>query len=91
MSRRLLSYRAKVIQCLESKEQWFRAVDVADETKLTYEQTIYALNALLNIHKVARQGSKRGARWASVQFAAPKQTTPHQLHSIFHAFCRGQA
>ena len=66
MSSPRLTYRARVLAALNASHTWMLAIDVANTTGLTYHQTIFALNALLNMGSIARDGKKSTARWGSL-------------------------
>lgn len=66
MSSHRLTYRARVLAVLNAAHDWMLAIEIANATGLTYLQTIFALNALLNMGSIARDGKKSTARWGSL-------------------------
>lgn len=47
------------------------ARDIAAACGIGYKTTIDALNSMLNMERVARQGSKSGSRWLGIALAQP--------------------
>lgn len=90
MSGKPQSYRSRVLRVVNASPDWLRADDIAQRTSLTYLQTIYALNALYNFELVARQSSKRGARWGSLVLVEhkPGAEAAKTLEDIFRGFAR---
>ncbi len=58
-----LTYRQRVLDVIEAANGSLTGHEVAQQTGLTYRQTIDALNALFNMAKIARTGRKFTARW----------------------------
>lgn len=90
MSSPRLTYRARVLAVLNASHDWMLAADVASQTGLTYHQTIFALNALLNMGAIARQGKKSTARWGSLILVehTPDYSALQTLEEILYGFAR---
>lgn len=58
------SNRAIVLAIIDRSTESQKAELIAQQAGLTYKQTIYALNALLNLEKVTRTGRKFTSRWS---------------------------
>lgn len=82
-----VTYRARVLRVLNAYHGWMHSRDVAQACGLTYHQTIYALNALLNAGHIARQGKKATAQWGSTVLVehSPAADALATLHALFHA------
>lgn len=82
------TYRARVLRVVNASPDWLQARDIAQRTRLTYHQTIYALNALYNSGNVARQGRKSTAQWGSLVLIEhnPSADAIATLEQIFHGF-----
>jgi hypothetical protein len=81
-----LTYRARVLAVVNASPGWLTARDIAAQASLTYLQTIYALNALLNTEALARQGRKSTARWGSLVLVehSPTSAALATLESILN-------
>ena len=82
-----VTYRARVLRVLNASPQWMHARDVATIAGLSYHQTLFALNALLNAGHIARQGKKSTAQWGSTVLVEHNPTADAlaTLHALFHA------
>lgn len=61
------SYRARVLKVLDGIDKPLTGAQISVEARLSYKQTIDALNALYNHGKVGRTGRKYWARWEKVR------------------------
>ena len=79
--------RSRVLRVLNASPQWMTARDVAQLAQLTYEQTLYALNALLNTGRASRSGKKSTARWGNRSMSADNNSSTANalatLHKLF--------
>lgn len=79
-----VTYRARVLRVLNASHGWMHARDVAKACGLTYHQTIYALNALLNAGHVARLGRKSTSQWGSTTLQSnPTAEALSTLNALF--------
>ena len=79
-----VTYRARVLRVLNASHGWMHARDVAQACGLTYHQTIYALNALLNAGHVARLGRKSTSQWGSISLQSnPTADALSTLNALF--------
>lgn len=79
-----VTYRARVLRVLNASHGWMHARDVAQACGLTYHQTIYALNALLNAGHVARLGRKSTSQWGSTTLQSnPTAEALSTLNALF--------
>lgn len=62
-----VSYRARVLNVLDGTDTPLTGAQISVEARLSYKQTIDALNALYNHGKVGRTGRKYWARWEKVR------------------------
>lgn len=62
-----VSYRARVLNVLDGTDKPLTGAQISVEARLSYKQTIDALNALYNHGKVGRTGRKYWARWEKVR------------------------
>lgn len=85
-----LTYRARVLAVLNASPHWLTARTIAQDSGLSYDQTIFALNALLNCEAIARQGKKSTARWGSLVLIehAPDQSALHILERLLYGLHR---
>lgn len=73
--------RHRVLVTLSAKsDEWMLAKDVAENSGMTYDQAIFALNALYNHGRVARLGKKRTAQW---KVSAKKDEPIRELEKLF--------
>ena len=91
MSPMRVTFRARVLRAINASHQWMQARDVATATGLTYQQTIFALNALYNAGHIARHGKKATAQWGSTVLVEHNPTaealstlTQHFPHAAPH-------
>lgn len=83
-SARVTTYRARVLRVLNASRSWNRASDISQACGLTYHQTIYALNALLNAGLIARHGKKSTAQWGSIALQSnPTADALSTLNALF--------
>lgn len=61
------SYRERVLNVLDAADKPLTGAQISVEARLSYKQTIDALNALYNHGKVGRTGRKYWARWEKVK------------------------
>ena len=82
------TYRARVLRVVNASPDWMKATDISRRTGLTYLQTIFALNALYNSGRVARDGRKSGSRWGSLVLIEHNQgeDAVKTLEAIFRGF-----
>lgn len=79
-----VTYRARVLRVLNASRNWNKASDIANAAGLTYHQTIYALNALLNAGHIARIGRKSTAQWGSISLQSnPTADALSTLNALF--------
>ena len=79
-----VTYRARVLRVINASHGWMHASDIANAAGLTYHQTIYALNALLNAGHIARLGRKSTAQWGSISLQSnPTADALSTLNAIF--------
>ena len=74
----ITTYRMRVLAVVESSPHALTGREIALSARMSYKQTIDALNALYNYGKVRRHGRKFMARWSRVQ---PLPPVP-QLHPL---------
>ena len=82
-----VTYRARVLRVLNASHGWMTARDIAQACGLTYHQTLFALNALLNAGHIARHGKKSTSQWGSTVLVEhnPAADALATLHALFHA------
>lgn len=78
----MTTYRQKVLAVVDSTDGFLTGQQIADAARLTYRQTIYALNALHNAGKIARHGRKFTARWGKT----PEQPAKNSALALEQAF-----
>lgn len=76
----ITTYRMRVLAVVESSPHALTGREIALSARMSYKQTIDALNALYNYGKVQRHGRKFMARWSRV---LPQQHCLHQLDEMF--------
>lgn len=81
----IATYRMRVLAVVESSPHALTGREIALSARMSYKQTIDALNALYNYGKVQRTGRKFMARWSRV---LPQQ---HCLHPLDEMFLRMKA
>lgn len=67
------TYRATVLAIINETNELLTGREIAEQADLPYKRTIDALNALLNMELIEREGRKFTARWRKV---TPKATQP---------------
>lgn len=73
------SYRSRVLKVLDGTDKPLTGAQISVEARLSYKQTIDALNALYNHGKVGRTGRKYWARWEK---AKPKTTETDSVQML---------
>ena len=81
----IATYRMRVLAVVESSPHALTGREIALSARMSYKQTIDALNALYNYGKVQRTGRKFMARWSRV---LPQQ---HCLHPLDEMLLRMKA
>lgn len=81
-------YRAIVLDVVESATEFRTARNIAATAGLTYPQTIFALLALFNNGKIARQGSKFTAMWGPLRLERKPDSGFDTLQSLFNLSVR---
>ena len=76
----IATYRMRVLAVVESSPHALTGREIALSARMSYKQTIDALNALYNYGKVQRTGRKFMARWSRV---LPQQHCLHHLDEMF--------
>lgn len=79
-AQQILTYRMRVLAVVEASPNARTGQEIAQAARMSYKQTIDALNALYNYGKVQRTGKKFMARWSRV---LPQQHCLHPLDEIF--------
>lgn len=79
-------FRATVLEVVNESPKWLTGHEVATLAKLTYRQTINALNELKNFDKVARKGRTFSARWGPLHLASPHPVLDTTLEQLFRGF-----
>lgn len=74
------TYRMRVLAVVESSQHALTGREIALSARMSYKQTIDALNALYNYGKVQRHGMKFMARWSRV---LPQEHCMHPLDMMF--------
>ena len=68
-------FRTLVLMTVNAADGWLTAKKIAEITGLSYSQTIFALNYLLNTERVARSGRKSTARWGRLGLIEKRDTS----------------
>ncbi len=80
------SYRATVLAAVNTSTEWRTGREIAELAKLSYKQTIDALNALYNTGQVSRRGRTCTALWGMRDLAQPVDTNIATLENLFRRF-----
>ena len=85
-NRRETSYRSTVLAVIDASSTWRAARSIAEEAKLTYPQTIFAIIALHNNGQIARIGRTFTAQWGSLALAEVQEPDNNfqLLESLFN-------
>lgn len=62
-----VTLRCRVLAVIRESDTTLTGAEIARRAGVSYRQTIFALNALYNAGKIAREGRKFTARWCSVE------------------------
>lgn len=81
-----ITYRQRVLRVVQQSQVFLTGHQIATLSGLTYRQTIDALNALNNLSKVSRTGSKFTARWGRVPVEHHGETAVQALERAFRGF-----
>lgn len=78
--------RNRVLAVVNTHDGFLTGQQIAQEAGLTYYQTIFALNALNNLAKVARIGRKFTAKWCRVTIQTLDEHPGAELDRAFRRF-----
>jgi hypothetical protein len=62
-----MTLRHRVLVVIQESDINLTGAEVAKRAGVSYRQTIFALNALYNMGRIARTGRKFTARWGSIE------------------------